>query len=56
MKVAILDYSTTSVFVTSMPDFDDDYNIENYIVEKLGYRLSDISWMCGDGMEVKINT
>lgn len=55
MKVAILDYSTTSVFVTSIPNFDDDDKIENYIVEHLGYRLSDISWMCGDNMDIKIN-
>lgn len=55
--VAILDYNKGKVIILNLPYHigEQSEDIEEYLTEELGYRLSDIHWMSGV-INISINT
>lgn len=47
MKIAVLDYSVGEVDIIEAPEMELSEEIENWLEDAGGYRLSDISWMAG---------
>ena len=45
-ELAIMDYSTGEVFLYTLPQSIE--SVEDYIVNELKFRLSDIEWMVGN--------
>lgn len=54
MKIAILDYNTTSVMIKSAPNMESSDEIEDWIESHLGFNMDEISWMSADHMDIKI--
>lgn len=53
MKVAVLDYSTSSVVIETVPASIE--NVEDWLVHEKGYRSSQISYMVSDHISVSHN-
>ena len=51
MEIAVLDYLTGTVStIKNCPDEWETADVEKYLYESLGYRQSDISYMCKDSI------
>lgn len=51
MEIAVLDYQTGTInTIKNCPDEWETEDIEKYLYETLGYRQSDIYYMCGDSI------
>lgn len=51
MEIAVLDYQTGTInTIKNCPDEWKTEDIEKYLYETLGYRQSDIYYMCGDSI------
>lgn len=51
MEIAVLDYQTGTInTIKNCPDKWETEDIEKYLYEALGYKQSDIYYMCGDSI------
>ena len=47
MKIAVLDYSVGEVDIINAPEMETSEEIETWLEDAGGYKLSEISWMAG---------
>ncbi len=47
MKIAVLDYTISEVAIYDAPEMDSTEEIESWLEDEKGYRMSDISYMAG---------
>lgn len=47
MKIAVLDYSVGEVDIINAPEMETSEEIETWLEDAGGYKLSEIGWMAG---------
>jgi len=52
-QLIILDYHNVEIIFSKVSQGDNEEEIEEYITESLGLKLSEVEWMSGNDIKIK---